>query len=130
MEFTSTTPTTLSLQARDWYLLGFIMKGDERYENLSLVLKNQFQVQNPPTGKTLVQVTNQPLGELLQLFYQVHDRYGKEVGKATRNRFRIVLETLATQEITDWLTALDAEDLLQENNRQETGRKWLRGRLG
>jgi hypothetical protein len=128
--FALTTPTTLSLQARDWHYLGSIIKGVDTYENLGFALKVKFQVEAPPTGTTLVEVAAEPLGTILLLFQQAHDREGKEVGKPTVNRFRAVLVALGTQEITDFFTAFDAMNTASENIRQEIGRKYLRGKLG
>ena len=126
----STTPTTLSLQARDWFYLAAFMKGNEIYDDISFELKGKMQVANPPSGTTLVEVTQHPLGKLLNLFEEAYRRNGKEVGKTTTNRMRAALLLLATQEITDYFSSLDTEAIAEENAYQEIGRRWLRGKSG
>lgn len=130
MKFDSQTIVSLSLQARDWHYLAAYMKNDDSQEDLFFNLKQKFHVISPPTGTTLVEADNQYLGVLLELFYKCSKREGKEIGKGTRNRFRTALETLSLQEITDWLTEFDAEETAAENIISETGRRYLRGRMG
>ena len=127
---TSTTPTTVSFQARDWFYLSTFMRGFETYDEISFELKTKMQIANPPSGTTLVEVTSHPLGKLLNLFEEAYKRHGKEVGKNTTNRIRAALLDLNTQEITTYFTNLDIEALEEENTYQEIGRKWLRGKLG
>ena len=130
MIFTSTTNVSLPLQARDWYYLASEMQGNIAYEDLSYNLKGKFQIQNPPSGATLVTADNQYLGVILTLFYNNHAHRGKEVGKSADNRFRLALVALNLAEITTFLSEMDAADLARENDLQEQGRKYLRGKLG
>ena len=127
---TSTTPTTLSLQARDWFYLSAFMRGFETYDGISFELKTQMQIANPPSGTTLVTINSHPLGKILNLFQEIYMNNGKEIGKSIVNRVRTALLNLGTQEITDYFTNLDSESIVLENNIQEIGRKWLRGKLG
>lgn len=128
--FSSTTNVSLALQARDWMYLASIMKGNEVYEDVMYNLKSKFQLQNPPTGATLVIADNQYLGVILSLFYANHQERGKEIGKTADNRFRIALIALNLPEITTFLTDIDTLEITRENDLQEIGRKYLRGRLG
>lgn len=130
MNFNSETNISISLQAKDWHFLAGLMRGSEVYEDLEFNLKTKFQIPNPPIGTTLVQADNQYLGIILRLFYSCHITNGKEIGKNVRNRFRNALEALSLQEITNFLIELDLQDITIENGIQETGRKWLRGKLG
>lgn len=130
MNFNSTTPIDITLQARDWHYLAFLMIGNSIYNDIVYNLKLQFQVGNPPSGQTNVTLLQEPLGDILRIFYTLHSSYGKEIGKATRNRFRTSLESISNQEITDFFTELDAIDISSESDQQEIGRKYLRGRLG
>lgn len=127
--FSSTTNISLSLQARDWHYLASIMKGNELYEDLMYNLKGKLQIANPPIGATPVIVDNQYLGVILSLFYDNHQQRGKEIGKTADNRFRPALVALNLPEITTFLLDMDALELARENDLQEIGRKYLRGRL-
>jgi len=131
MNFNSQTNIpSFSLQARDWHFLGMIIPTNPIYDDIEYNLKQKFQISNPPIGATLVSVENQYLGIIMNLFYNCHMNYGKEVGKNTRNRFRTALENLALSEITTILSEIDALDITMENYYQEIGRKFLRGKLG
>lgn len=128
--YSTTEIPLLSLQARDWHFIASQMKANELFEDLSFALKTKFQVPTPPTGQVEVSVENQYAGQILSLYNTVQNGYGKEVGKSTRNRFKTALLALNIVEITDALAELDANDIAAENQITETGRKFLRGKLG
>ena len=130
MNFNSTTPTDITLQARDWHYLAYFMRLNSVFQDIIYNLKLQFQVGSPPSGQTNVTLNGEPLGQIISLFHQIHTGYGKEIGKNTRNRFRTSLESIGNQEITDFLSEIDAFDVSTESAQQEEGRKFLRGRLG
>lgn len=128
----ATAIATFSLQARDWHFLANLMNSDLVYEDMLFTLKAAFRVGTPPTGQTLVAITDDKLGNLFRLFFSVDRRYGKEVGKHTRNRLRTALEAVAGTypTITAFLAAYDQINTAEENALAETGRKLLRGKLG
>lgn len=81
-QFNSTTPVTFSLQARDWNLLVGIMRtnlGD--YEELLFNLKVKYQVPVSPSGTDLVEVTDQYLGPILFLCFELFNSLAKKSAK-------------------------------------------------
>lgn len=128
----TTNVTQFTMRAADWqYLAGNFMRGHEEYDDISLELKNGQQIADPPGGSSPVIITDHYLGLILQLYYQLEMNNGKEIGKNVRNRFKTELEFRAATYpvITSFLADLTTLETNTENQIQESGRKWLRGKL-
>ena len=130
MNFNQTTPTTISIQARDCMQFAFLMGNDSFYSDILFDLMTLFKVATPPTGAALVNIPAQPLGVYLKIFYDANNKGGKQIFKAATNRLRTTLEALATTEITTFFSDFNNDQTTIENTYQEVGRKILRGKLG
>jgi len=129
----TTNVPTFTLQCNDWFFAqSFMANNLATYDDLVTQLKVQQRVASPPAGTATMEVANTYLGVILQLYYNIEQGYGKEVGKPNRNRILAVLQGAAATYpvITDFLAALAAEQAATQDNLTEYGRKNLRGKLG
>jgi len=129
-----TNVPSFSLQSNDWFFLTSMIRGnDEQYDDMTTQLKQIQRTSDPaPSGSTTMAVTDTYLGVILNLYYLVEMKHGKEIGKTSRNRFRTALEAIqATYPvITTFFTDLAARENSDENALVDIGRKWLRGKTG
>lgn len=128
----TTNVTSFSLETRDWFALGNSIVSQQVYEDLEFQLKGLQRVAVPPTGQTLMTVTNIPLGVIFQLYVTIRESDSKEVFKSLVNRFTTTLQGMEATypTITTFLTDYTAQDTLIESELREFGRKLYRGKLG
>jgi hypothetical protein len=128
-----TNVPTFTLQCNDWFFAqSFMANNLAIFDDLVTQLKVQQRVEAPPSGTATMAVTNTYLGVIFQMYYNIEQGYGKEVGKAQRNRLLAVLQGAAATYpvITEFLADLAAEQATTQDSLVEYGRKNLRGKLG
>lgn len=127
----TTNVTSFSLETRDWFALGNSIVSQQIYEDFEFQLKGLQRVADPPTGQTLMTVTNVPLGVIFQLYYNIRESDSKEVFKSMVNRFTAVLQGMegTYPAITTFLADYTTQDNLIEAELREFGRRLYRGKL-
>lgn len=126
-----TNVTAFDLQWRDWFYLAPTMEASPVFEDVLYQLKTVQRLSNPPSGNTVMQITNVPLGIILSLYHTVRfSMQNRNMANNMYNRFTTALNGIGGNypEIVAYLAAAATHETTIENLIQDNGRKMLRGK--